>query len=67
MGKYSWATSGEYDLVALFDTMKRKLNKEIYRNNDSVMKEVEYEMGKRYPASEWGVTITVDGKEVEQY
>ena len=67
MGKYPWATSGEYDLVALFDTMKRKLNKEIYRNNDSVMKEVEYEMGKRYPASEWGVTITVDGKEVEQY
>jgi len=32
-----------------------------------VMKPVEYTMGKRFPQSEWGLTITVDGKEVEQY
>lgn len=62
-----WNPYGEYELPNLFDTMKRKLNTEIYRNNDSVMKMVEYEQGKPYPASEWGVTITVDGKEVEQY
>ncbi len=55
------------ELESVYDAMRRKLNKEIFRNNPSVMKPIEYEMGKRYPASDWGVTITVDGKEVEQY
>lgn len=55
------------NLESVYDAMRRKLNKEIFRNNPSVMKPIDYEMGKHYPASDWGVTITVDGKEVEQY
>jgi hypothetical protein len=55
------------ELPNLYDTMKRKLNAEIYRNNLEVMKPIEYVCGEKYPASEWGVTITVDGKEVQQY
>ena len=67
MGLSNWKPHGDYELMTIYDTMKRKLNKEIYRNNDTVMKLVEYERGKPYPASEWGVTITVNGEEVEQY
>lgn len=67
MDSTQWNPYGEYELVAVFDTMKRKLNTEIYRNNHEVMKVVDYERGRPYPASEWGVTIKVDGKEVEQY
>ena len=55
------------DLDKLFMNVKRNLNKTIYKNNPEIMKEIEFEMGKNYPASEWGVTVLVDGKEVSQY
>jgi hypothetical protein len=46
--------------------MKRKINKELYKRNPSVMKLTEYEPNKAYPPSEWGVDVFVNGVEVEQ-
>lgn len=66
-GKDNYWSNAPLDLMCMFDAMKRRLNTEIFRNNPEVMKPIEYEMAKEYPASQWGVTITVDGKEVEQY
>jgi hypothetical protein len=52
----------------LFANLKRKINKELYRENKSVMKEVEFEAGKAYPPSEWGVRIVdLNGNELKQY
>jgi hypothetical protein len=51
----------------MFLNLKRKLNKEIYKQNDEVFKKVEYTNGEPYPPSEWGYTVMVDGVEVEQY
>jgi hypothetical protein len=51
----------------MFINLKRRLNKEIYKANDEVFKEVEYTNCELYPPSEWGYTIMVDGVEVEQY
>jgi hypothetical protein len=56
----------EVELDVVFSNLKRKLNKELYKKNPSVMKLTEYEPNKPYPPSEWGVDITVNGKEVEQ-
>ena len=50
-----------------FEAIKRRLNKYLYTQNESVFKPVQYAMGERLPASEWGYTITVGGIEVEQY
>jgi hypothetical protein len=52
---------------SIFLSLKRRLNKEIYKANDEVFKKVEYVDGEMYPPSEWGYTIMVDGVEVEQY
>ena len=57
----------EHQLDVLFSNLKRKLNKELYSKNPTVMKPIEHEAGKYYPPSEWGVEVYVDGKEVEQY
>jgi len=50
----------------LHANMRRRVSKELYKANPSVMNIVEYEMGKDYPASEWGLDIFVNNKEVEQ-
>jgi hypothetical protein len=54
------------DLEVIFGNLKRKLNKELYKRNPSVMKLTEYVPNEAYPPSEWGVDIFVNGKEVEQ-
>jgi hypothetical protein len=59
--------SREVELESIFINLKRKLNNELYRKNPTVMNLIEYEMGSLYPASQWGIDIYVDGKEVEQY
>lgn len=51
----------------MFLNLKRKLNKEIYKQHDKVFKKVEYVDGEMYPPSEWSYTVMVDGVEVEQY
>lgn len=50
-----------------FMNLKRKLNKELYRSHPEVMTLIEHDMGCLYPASDWGVDIYVNGKEVQQY
>jgi hypothetical protein len=47
--------------------VKRRLVKDIYVQNPEVFKEVTYGVGAHVPASDWGVKVIVDGKEVEQY
>lgn len=59
--------SREIELEVIFINLKRKLNTELYRKNPTVMKQVEHRMGSLFPASQWGVDIYVNGKEVEQY
>jgi hypothetical protein len=51
----------------MFLNLKRKLNKEIYKQNEQVFKKVEYAAPEMYPPSEWGYTVMVDGMEVQQY
>jgi hypothetical protein len=51
----------------MFLNLKRRLNKEIYKANETVFKKVEYVDGEMYPPSEWGYTVMVDGMEVKQY
>jgi hypothetical protein len=58
--------SREVELEVIFANLKRKLNKELYKRNPSVMKLTEYVPNEPYPPSEWGVDIFVNGKEVEQ-
>lgn len=55
------------DPVSYYANLKRKLNKELYRTHPEVMTLVEHDMGCPYPASEWGIDIYVNGKEVQQY
>jgi hypothetical protein len=59
--------SREIELESIFINLKRKLNNALYRENPTVMNLIEYEMGSLYPASQWGIDIYVNGKEVEQY
>ena len=63
-GRYSAHEDTPHDM---FLNLKRRLNKEIYKANSQVFKEVEYSNGEVYPPSEWGYTIMVDGVEVKQY
>jgi hypothetical protein len=67
---FSGASNSYYtqsvELDVLFANLKRKLNKELYKRNPSVMKLTEYVPNQPYPPSEWGIDITVNGKEVEQ-
>jgi len=55
------------DAIDMFNTMKARLCKQIYKENEDTFKTVTYEMGEVYPPSEWGYTLVVDGVEVNQY
>ena len=52
---------------SIFLSLKRRLNKEIYKANDEMFKKVEYVDCEMYPPSEWGYTVLVDGAEIKQY
>jgi hypothetical protein len=65
--QYSNFSAHEDTPHTMFLNLKRRLNKEIYKQNDKVFKKVEYTNCEMYPPSEWGYTIMVDGVEVEQY
>ena len=60
-------SSSEDTPHTMFLNLKRKLNKEIYKQNDEVFKKVEYTNSEMFPPSEWGYTVMVDGVEVKQY
>jgi len=51
----------------MYMNLKRKLNKDIYKQHAEVFKPVDYKAGEVFPPSEWGYTIMVDGQEVTQY
>ena len=65
--QYSGFSAHEDTPHDMFLNLKRKLNKEIYKQNEQVFKKVEYTNQEMYPPSEWGYTIMVDGVEVKQY
>jgi hypothetical protein len=46
---------------------KRKVTKEIYLDNTDVFVPKTYPMGEVFPANDWGTTILVNGKVMEQY
>ena len=54
-------------MESLFMNLKRKMSKELYKENKEVFKIVPCEAGTRYPASDWGTIVTVNGQQVEQY
>lgn len=60
----SWT---DIELPQLFMAVKRRFSKEMYKKTPDVFYEEPQVMGKRFPANEWGVFVTVDGEEVEQY
>ena len=62
--QFRWMNSEPMNLYA---NLKRKLNHELYKRHHGVMKDVTFPMGKPYPASNWGIRVMVDGKEVKQY
>jgi len=53
--------------IDTFNSMKARLNMQIYKENKDTFKTMTFEMGKVYPPSAWGYTLMVDGVEVEQY
>jgi hypothetical protein len=55
----------EYEPHALYVSAKKSILKELYRRNP-IFTEREFKAGETYPASTWGITLRVDGKEVEQ-
>ena len=65
--KHPAAWHNHKEAIEIFDSMKTRLCKQIYRENEDTFKPVVYEMGKKYPPSDWGYTLMVDGVEVEQY
>jgi hypothetical protein len=65
--QYSGFSAHEDTPHTMFLNLKRKLNKEIYKQNEQVFKKVEYTNQEMYPPSEWGYTVMVDGQEVRQY
>lgn len=52
---------------SVVEATKRKLSRDLYENTPEVMNVRELETGKPYGQSDWGFTLMVNGKEVEQY
>jgi len=50
----------------IFMATKRKIAREVYKENPAILKEVSCVGGKRYPACDWGVKLMVNGQQVEQ-
>ena len=57
--------NSKYEPHALYVSAKKSILKELYRRNP-IFTEREFKAGETYPASTWGITLRVDGKEVEQ-
>lgn len=52
---------------SVVDATKRKLTRALYESTPEIMNVRELEAGKPYGQSDWGFTLMVNGKEVEQY
>ena len=63
-----WTSSGaEIELAKLFASVKRVMNKQIYKKHPSILTEVDNKMGEYYPPCTWGVDLFVNGIETNQY
>jgi hypothetical protein len=60
-------TRGDETPAELFANVLRGLNKAIYKANQDVFKRVEYGPNERYPSSDWGVEVIVNGVPHVQY
>ena len=66
--RYGMSTTNHTDDTPenIFMATKRKIAREIYKQNPDILKEVSCGSGKRYPACDWGVKVMVNGQQVEQ-
>ena len=66
--RYGMSTTNHTDDTPenIFMATKRKIAREIYKQNPDILKEVSCGSGKRYPACDWGVEVMVNGQQVEQ-
>jgi hypothetical protein len=51
----------------LYPVTKRWLVKDLYTKNPSIFSPKVYAYGEKYPSSVWGMTLRVNGQQVEQY
>jgi hypothetical protein len=66
--RYGMSTTNHTDDTPenIFMATKRKIAREVYKENPDILKEVSCGSGKRYPACDWGVKLMVNGQQVEQ-
>jgi len=55
------------DLYSHYENSRRVINKYLYQQHEEVFNKTEFELGKKYPASEWGYEVFKNGVEVKQY
>lgn len=55
------------DIGEMYVPMRNHVCNMLYRENPEVFSEIEFEIGKTYPASTWGYVVEVDGKAVRQF
>ena len=67
--RHNWIRDKESRIAygELFANVKRKIVRDIYKENPDVFKEVRYGCGEMYPSSDWGTSVLVDGLEMVQY
>lgn len=58
--------SRDLDVTGMYNNLKRKFSKEMYKDNPEIFKVVEHDNPLSYPSCDWGVKIVVDGNEMEQ-
>jgi hypothetical protein len=66
-GRFTYSQTDAMNADSLFANLKRRLCKDLYKKSEDVFKPVVHMGGTKYPSCEWGVTVTVDGNEMEQY
>jgi hypothetical protein len=62
-----WVRKFPDNIYTHYSNTRRAISKHLYKQHEDVMKEVEFEFGKKYPASEWGYEVYKNGVEVKQY
>lgn len=65
--KQKYYTNSTIDPDSLYTNFRRRLGKELYSKCDDVFTKIEYRHNEPYPESTWGVSVFLDGKEVQQY
>ena len=66
-GKHSGWTRVDNSPSAIFEKTKRNMTKMLYKNSPDVFVEKTFDIGEKFAASAWPITITVNGTPVKQY